>query len=55
MADELRKALGVEAELVEGSSGIFDVHVDGRLFFSKHKEQRFPEAGEVVKLIRARG
>jgi selT/selW/selH-like putative selenoprotein len=48
LADELRKAFGVEAVLVEGTHGIFDVFVDERLVFSKHQEQRFPDPGEVV-------
>jgi len=37
---------------VEGARGIFDVYVDDRLVFSKHQEQRFPDRGEVVKLLR---
>jgi selT/selW/selH-like putative selenoprotein len=43
----------VEPSLVKGSGGVFDVEVDGRLVFSKHSRQRFPEPGEVVGLIRA--
>jgi selT/selW/selH-like putative selenoprotein len=53
LADELRKAFGVESQLIEGTRGIFDVHVDGTLVFSKHAEQRFPDPGEVVKRIQA--
>jgi selenoprotein W-related protein len=49
---ELRDALGVEAELIEGSGGIFDVAVDGQLVYSKHTTGRFPEAGEVTRLLR---
>jgi selenoprotein W-related protein len=41
----------VEPELVKGSNGIFDVEVDGRLVFSKNKLGRFPEPGEVVRLL----
>jgi selT/selW/selH-like putative selenoprotein len=52
LADELRQAFGVEAELTDGTRGIFDVYADGRLVFSKHEQQRFPDPGEVVKLIR---
>jgi selT/selW/selH-like putative selenoprotein len=52
LADELRSAFGVESELVEGTHGIFDVYVDDRLVFSKHREQRFPDPGEVVTLVR---
>lgn len=52
MAGELREALGIESELVEGTRGVFDVYVDGELVFSKHEEERFPEPGEVVRLVR---
>ena len=52
MADELRGAFGIESDLVEGTRGIFDVYVDDRMVFSKHREQRFPAPGEVVKLVR---
>jgi selT/selW/selH-like putative selenoprotein len=54
LADELRRAFGIEAELEEGDRGIFDVHADGKLVFSKHTEQRFPDPGEVVKRIEKR-
>ena len=40
-------------ELIRGGGGIFDVTVDGKLIFSKHRVGRFPEAGEVEGLIRA--
>jgi selT/selW/selH-like putative selenoprotein len=52
LADELRNVFGVESELVEGTHGIFDVYVDDRLVFSKHREQRFPDPGEVVTRVR---
>jgi selT/selW/selH-like putative selenoprotein len=52
LADELRSAFGADSELVEGTQGIFDVYVDDRLVFSKHREQRFPNPGEVVRLVR---
>ena len=48
LADELRKAFSVEAKLVPGRNGIFDVIVDGELAFSKFKVGRFPEPGEVA-------
>jgi selenoprotein W-related protein len=37
-----------------GSKGVFDVSLDGELVFSKHKEGRFPEAGEIIEAIDAR-
>lgn len=41
----------MDAKLIKGSGGVFDVKVDGRLMFSKHELGRFPEPGEVVALI----
>ena len=32
----------------KGSSGVFDVRVDGKLIFSKHEEGRFPEEDEIL-------
>ena len=51
MAAELREGLGVEAELVGGGGGIFDVTVDGKLVYSKHETGRFPDPGEVLAAI----
>jgi selT/selW/selH-like putative selenoprotein len=40
-------------ELTKGSGGIFDVICNDRLIYSKHTEgQRFPNVGEVSKLVR---
>ena len=44
----------VDAELVEGSKGIFDVVVDEEKIFSKWDAGRFPLYGEIPKLIVAR-
>ena len=41
----------LDAELIRGGGGIFDVEVDGRLVFSKHQTGRFPNPGEVASLI----
>jgi selT/selW/selH-like putative selenoprotein len=39
--------------LIPGDRGIFDVVLDGSLIFSKHSEGRFPQADEVLALLRA--
>jgi len=51
LAAELREQLGVEAKLVPGSHGIFDVVADGKLVYSKFETGRFPNPGEVVDNI----
>ena len=52
MAAEIGQALGIEPELVKGATGIFDVAADGRLVFSKYREARFPDAGEILESLR---
>jgi len=42
-------------ELIAGSGGIFEVVADGRLVFSKKQKGRFPEGGEIVRLLSGQG
>lgn len=44
--------IGVKPELIQGRGGIFDVVVDGRMIYSKHKEGRFPEPYEVINQLK---
>ena len=44
-------ATGIEAELIRGGNGIFDVRADGALLFSKHESGRFPEHEEVLSQL----
>jgi selT/selW/selH-like putative selenoprotein len=37
----------------EGAKSQFDVFVDGELVFSKQREHRFPDDGEVLQLLSA--
>jgi len=39
-------------ELINGSGGVFDVHVDGTQVWNKHAVGRFPEHGEVLDKIK---
>jgi selenoprotein W-related protein len=45
---------GAVVEVVPGANGIFDVHVDGELVFTKSMLGRYPEPDEVVPLLRER-
>ncbi len=38
--------------LSPGSGGIFDVHVDGNLIYSRKVQGRFPESKELKQLVR---
>jgi selenoprotein W-related protein len=48
LAAEIKKARGIDVELVKGSGGVFDVFKDAERVFSKHEEHRFPEASEIL-------
>ena len=60
MAVELRNSFdGIDIDLQEGSSGVFDVMLLGdsyntadRIVFSKHIKGRFPDEGEITKLLK---
>ena len=55
LAASIRNAFGIDAELIEGDNGVFDVVADGDLIFSKHAEERFLEHDEIIAALRARG
>jgi hypothetical protein len=47
----LKEALGIETKVTPGGRGQFDVVADDTLVFSKQAVGRFPEDGEVGRLI----
>lgn len=47
----LKEKFGVEAKLIAGGGGIFEVKVDGRVVFDKFSAGRFPQEREVVDKI----
>ncbi len=49
---ELQQNLNLDAALLKGRGGVFDVVLDGHLVFSKKHVGRFPEPGEVTASIR---
>lgn len=44
----------LEVELVRGGGGVFDVSLDDEVVFSKFAQDRFPEPGEILSMLRAR-
>jgi selT/selW/selH-like putative selenoprotein len=48
LAAKIREEIGVEAELIRGDDGIFDVSVDGKRIYSKDETGRFPEPEEIL-------
>jgi selT/selW/selH-like putative selenoprotein len=52
VAAEIFEAFNVEPEMNESdTAGAFEVIVDGKKVYSKLKNNRFPEEGEIVPLI----
>lgn len=47
-----RTVAGVE--VVPGTGGVFDVHVDGDLVFTKKMLGRYPDPDDVLPLLRER-
>jgi len=41
-------------EVVTGTGGIFDVHLDGELVFTKSMLGRYPQPDDVLPLLRER-
>ena len=48
MAAAIKREKGIDAELVQGSGGIFDVEVDGELIYSKQQTLKFPSDEEIL-------
>jgi selenoprotein W-related protein len=51
LAAVLKQERGIEPELIQGSGGIFDVKMEGRLIFSKKVAGRFPDEEEILELV----
>ena len=51
--EEMEHEIG-SLEVVTGSGGIFDVHLDGQLVFTKSMLGRYPQPEDVLPLLRER-
>ena len=47
----MKKRFGLDAKLIKGKSGVFEVSLDDELIYSKKTLGRFPESGEVEKIV----
>jgi len=54
LAADIERKLGLDATLERGSSGVFEVFLNGELLFSKRASGRFPLPDEVEGLLAAR-
>jgi selenoprotein W-related protein len=52
LAEELKRELGVQSELIPSSGGVFEIEYGGNVVFSKKNLGRFPDEGEVLGLIK---
>ena len=49
---ELKQSFpNMEISLISSGGGVFEIVLDGKLIFSKKAINRFPEKGEVVRII----
>lgn len=53
LAAAIKSANGIDAELIKGAGGVFEVDVDGKRIFSKKAEGRFPEHDEILAALNA--
>jgi selenoprotein W-related protein len=51
LAAALKASFGIEATLIKGGGGVFDVAVDDAVIYSKHDTGPFPTNEEIVGLI----
>lgn len=54
MAAEIQRKFGIQAEMVRGRGGIFDVTLDNEIIYSKKQTGRFPMPGEVEERLSER-
>lgn len=47
----MKESMGLDAKLIESSGGVFEVEYGGKLIFSKRQLDRFPDEGEVMRLL----
>lgn len=49
----MKEELGVDAELIAGTGGVFDVIVDEEVIYSRKKSGgKFPEDGQIVTALK---
>ena len=51
LRDSIKNKFGVEAKLIEGSGGVFEVTLNNSLIFSKKDLGRFPNENEVENIL----
>lgn len=52
LAAKIAEEFGIEAQLIKGVAGVFDVIADDTVIFSKLEAQRFPQDVEIIAALR---
>ena len=52
LAAKISTELGIEATLLKGVAGVFDIIANEKVIFSKKEEQRFPQDVEILEALR---
>ncbi|MDG2186513.1 MAG: Rdx family protein [Mariniblastus sp.] len=53
LAEEISKQIGFTPQLIKGSRGVFDIHKDGKLVYSKHEAlNQFPQHDQIIEALR---
>ncbi len=52
LAARISEEFGVEPTLEKGVAGVFDVIANGQVVFSKARERRFPDDGEIIEALK---
>ena len=52
MAEAIKDEFDIDAKMIEGKGGVFDVCVDGKRIWCKNDIGRFPEHNEVLDKIK---
>jgi len=55
LAEYIQRKTDVEAKLIEGDHGVFDVVIDGELVHSRSKTGNFPVSRDIARLVLSRG
>jgi selT/selW/selH-like putative selenoprotein len=48
---QIKQTTGIDAELIAGGGGIFDIAVNGELVFSKHQAGGYPDEEALARQI----
>ncbi|HAK51239.1 MAG TPA: hypothetical protein DCM54_04960 [Gammaproteobacteria bacterium] len=51
MAGKLKSNFDIDAQLIEGAGGIFDVKLDEDLVYSKHETGSFPDEDDLIESL----